>query len=448
LSVKEGKAVADAYTKFITLLERVERRFWWVDFSSLKNAIERGDFRIAEVEEVQANFNYGGTGNLRFFWCRRCNRILEAFAAWGCAISGSSMMCVQCRGRATQAYVGAPRWRRGRKPIEYYDSSGQVSSTLVPISEVAWCRSIRGYRALRVVDEGRPIASATFACPNNRVPCSNRDPQGYCLTSSGRRQRLFFPSRRGVKHYPSHISEALTKPLILSTYNVGEGEPVSFDCNALPGVEEVQLAPVRIYELGILIFLGHSYASYSERMPRIPKDSRGPFMLGRKFETEGLVFRLKESSVQCTCDDLRERGFRSNDATVVAHSFAHAVLNALPLLSGLSPSEFGESLFVREKEGDYEVVVYDNSKGSIGGVRSIVEEEKGSRELTPDIYAYFASAAECKRGCEAACRACLFFERCIFLNKILNRHALRQIVSISGCRQYIPTQSSGGTAHA
>lgn len=436
--------MADAYDKFIALLRKVECRFWWLDFSTLWEAIKAGSFRVAEVEEAQASFYYGGTGDLRFFWCRKCNRILEAFR--DCKISGSGMQCSWCNGRATQAYVGAPRWGRGRKAIEYYDSSGQASGALVPISGVAWCSRAGGYKALRVADEGRPIASATFACSNNQVQCPDRDGQGYCLTN-GRRQRLFFVPRGGATYYPSHISEALTKPLILSTYDVGEGEPLSFDRGALPGVDEVQLAPVRVYEVGVLIFLGHSYARYSERLPRIPRDSKGPFMLGRKFKTEGLVFRLNKSLVQRACADLRERGFRANDATVVAHSFAHAAINSLPLLSGLSPSEFGESLFVSEEEGDCEVVIYDNSKGSIGGVRSAVEGGAGSRELAPEIYAHFASAAECKRGCETACRACLFFERCIFLNRVLNRHALCQIASVSGCRQYI-IQRSGGAAHA
>jgi len=429
--------VADAYTKFTALLDEIEGRFSWVNLTNLKKDIQSGAFRVVEPTEVQANFKYGGTGDLKFFWCRKCNRILEAFTH--CRPSGPSFEC-KCGGKATQVFVGTPRLGGWGKPVEYYDSSGPVSSVLIPISEVpsAYCKEIRGYKSLRVVDEGRPIASATLACPDERK-CSNRDPQGFCLSRGGQRQRLLFPNRRGVRYYPSHISEGLTKPLILSTYDAEEGEPVSFESSALPGVEGVQLAPIRIYEVGLFLLIGHPYSSYSERIPRVPKDSKGPYMLGRKFKTEGLLFRLKKTSVQQASKHLREKGFRSNNATVVAHSFAHAIMNSLPIFSGLNPSEFGESLFVREEEGEFEVVVFDNSKGGIGGVRSITEGDKGSRELTPDAYRYFASAAECKRGCEAACRACLFIERCIFLNKNLNRHALHDLISISGCRPFTPT---------
>lgn len=437
--------MADAYAKLMALIERIERRYWWINFTRLKNDIKSGAFRVSEIERASAKFKYDGTGDLSFFWCKNCNHILKAFTVRGCVLQGSKMRCMQCgQGTATQAYVGAPRWDRGSKEIEYYNSQG--GSILLPISRVAWCRRVRAYKILNILDEERPVASATFRCPDPNVPCPYRDQQGFCREGGSRRQRLFFPRWRGIRYYPSHVSEALTKPLILTTYSAGKGEPVIFDHEALPGVEEIRLAPLRIYEVGLLIFLGHPYASYSERLPRIPRDSMGPFMLGRRFDTEGIIIRLNETNVLRACNELRERGFKNRDAVTVVHSFAHAVLNSLPLLSGLSPSEFGESLFVSEEEGYYELVIYDNSKGSIGGVRSIISGEEGSWELAPDIYAYFVSATECKRGCEVACRACLFYERCIFLNKILNRHALPYIISVSGCKSYTLTDVEAGAA--
>ena len=112
------------------------------------------------------------------------------------------------------------------------------------------------------------------------------------------------------------------------------------------------------------------------------------------------------------------------------HTFSHAVLNTMPILTGLSPFEFGESIWASDDSYDYEVLIYDDSKGSIGGVRSVISNQS----IIHDLYAFLVNV-DCRRGCETACRACLFFERCGMLNRNLNRHALTSLIDLDKCRE-------------
>ena len=434
-------ASINAFRRFITLLEKLERRYWWMDLSKLRRDVEENRFRVLVPNFVNASFKRPGIADLGFFWCKNCGRIglFPRDYQW----LGSDIVCKYCGNYVTQAFVGAPRARRAReRSIEYYYYitpgwlQRRAEYRILPIRTAidGYCRILKKYKLLVIIDEDRPLATLTFKCPDRSRPCPQRDSEGFCLDRYGRRIRLFFGRRGELRYFPSQPSEALIKPLVLSTYDARGGNSIDYDKNALPGVEEVRLAPVTVYEICILLLLGHPYARYSERIPLVVADSEGPVMLGRKLKTEGILFRLKSEIVEHAHKLLRERGFSEEraDGLVITHTFAHAVLNALPILTGLSPSEFGEAIWTYEEGGYYEILIYDNSKGSIGGVRSIVYN---GRELLPDLYAYLPNSADCTRGCEVACRACTFFERCGMLNYVLNRHAIPYIVDLDYCRR-------------
>lgn len=420
-----------AYERFMATLERLARYYWWLD--DLRRDIAQGRFVVRVPRVAEAAFSLPGLANLSYFWCR--NRRCGWVGTRGrCVQRGRTLICPECGQPVTQAYVGAPMTEGATLLYYRIDSAGPYRLQPVTRAIGSYCRFLGTYKHLVVADEERPVASLTFACPDPTARCRNKSPEGFCLDSSGRPIRLRFPSYRGERYRPSHLSEALTKSLTISAYDIKESIPLNYDREVLVGVEDVRLGSVTVYEVCIAYLLGHPYARRRERIPVVTVIDGRPTMLGRKLKTEGLLFRLERNAVERAHRDLIERGFSEAraDAFTITHTFAHTILNALPILSGLSPSEFGEAVWVREDTSDYEVLIYDNSKGGIGGIRSVTYE---GREILPDLYSYLPNSADCKRGCEVACRACTFFERCGMLNYALNRHAIPYIVNLDYCRR-------------
>lgn len=401
--------------KVVRLLEVLRQRYPWLGLGTIIDKIRQGEFVFVRPHEVKTSFEFKGTADLSFFWCRRCGYLGKKVQF---RQHGSKIICPSCGSTARQSYVGAPLYRGARDVKEYSGMEGDRYE-IAPIRNAidAWCSRSKRLKRLVVEDEERPMATLRFRCPDPESSCTYRQ---RC-----REGLLYFPSQEGERLIPSHLSEGLTKALVISVYEEkGCGERLSFSAEALPGVEEVKITEVKVYEMAVALLIGHPYARYSERRVALPTVDGVVQMLGRAIETEGIIFRLRQSTIERAQKALAERGFSVGDGEI-AHSLAHVILNSLPHLSGLSPSEFSECLGVAEEGGHVlETLIYDNSIGGIGGVRSLKRE--GS--LNPDLYYYFISGVECRRDCEAACRACLFFERCGMLNRMLNRHALAYIV--------------------
>lgn len=401
--------------KVVRLLEVLRQRYPWLGLDVIIDKIRQGEFEFVRPHEVKAGFEFKGTANLSLFWCQRCGYLGKKAQF---RQQGSRIICPICGSPARQSYVGAPSYRGARDIREYSGMEGDRYEVAPIYSAVdAWCRRDRRLKRLVVEDEERPMATLRFHCPDPKSSCAYRQ---RCRESA-----LYFPAQEGARLIPSHLSEGLTKALVISVYEEkGGGERLAFSAEALPGIEEIKIADVKVYEVAVALLIGHPYARYSERRVALPIVDGVAQMLGRAIETEGIIFRLRQSAIERAQEALAERGF-SVGGGEVAHSLAHVILNSLPHLSGLSPSEFSECLGVAEEGGRVlETLVYDNSIGGIGGVRSL----KKDGSLNPDLYYYFVSGVECRRDCEVACRACLFFERCGMLNRMLNRHALAYII--------------------
>jgi len=410
------ESVTTLRDKVVRLLETLEQRYPQLGLNAVIDRIRQGKFEFVRPHEVKASFEFKGTADLSIFWCPRCG-----------LLGKKALICPSCKLPARQAYVGAPSQKGGRSVKEYSGMEGDRYE-VVPISSArgAWCRRNKQLKRLVVEDEERPMATLRLRCPDPSSNCAYRK---MCKD-----ENLYFPAPEGMRLIPSHLSEGLTKALVISVYEEkGGGEHLAFSAKALPGVEEVKFAEVKVYEVAVALLIGHPYARYSERRVALPIVDGVAQMLGRAIETEGIIFRLKQSAIEDAQKTLTERGISIRDIEIT-HSLAHVILNSLPHLSGLSPSEFNECLGVTEKGGHVlEALVYDNSIGGIGGVRSL----KKNGSLNPDLYYYFISGVECKRDCEAACRACLFFERCGMLNRMLNRHALAYIINSSAIAEIL-----------
>ena len=419
-----------AYEKFITTLQRLSNRFPWISY--IMEQIERGNFRIWIPNRVEAKHELDSAANLGYYWCSRCG-----WVGISPTIIDGRPMCPSCNRRSVkiqvvQAYVGAPKAQRrwGGNRVIHINVGGRGGSDyiILPISAAinTYCRHLRKFKNLQITNRERPVASLRFSCPNPNYSCGYRADNNLCTEEP---KTLIFRRSIDRRYFPSHLSEGLTKAFVVSTYDTLREIEVSFENDILPGIDSIYLVKVKIYEVCIAILFGHQYSRYSERIVALPSDDYGPCTLARHIETEGLLFKLKPEYVERAKAELSNKHYRS-DSLIVLHTFSHAVLNTMPILTGLSPFEFGESVWASDDSYDYEVLIYDDSKGSIGGVRSVIS----NHSIIHDLYAFLVNV-DCRRGCETACRACLFFERCGMLNRNLNRHALTSLIDLDKCRE-------------
>jgi len=176
--------------------------------------------------------------------------------------------------------------------------------------------------------------------------------------------------------------------------------------------------------LTIMYLLGHPYSGRYRRLPVFDVDSQGKFIfLGRKLETEGLLVKLDYDAVEKIGEPIKATPL------TVAHSISHIILLALTRLTGLSPSEFGEAVFIDKSERVAEILIYDNSPGGIGGVRTVAKDVADFVEYICDF------SRPCPRMCRSACRACVFYETCAFGNMFLSWRAAEKAVNRSACFQ-------------
>jgi len=132
-------------------------------------------------------------------------------------------------------------------------------------------------------------------------------------------------------------------------------------------------------------------------------------ILCRRLQTKGLIIRPKAHLFA---------GLEQNPQEVskILHTISHAFLVDLPLVTGLEPNEFFESIDVDRKE----VAIFDNEPGGIGGVSTVVSGD----ELSSDYQGKVGESVDCDLDCSSACKACLYIENCGRLNRQLNRHIL------------------------
>jgi uncharacterized Zn finger protein (UPF0148 family) len=360
--------------------------------------------------------------SLDVLMCPKCGRLFRA--------DRGIKWCPYCGVELQQAYVGVPYVETSYH--QYITYTEKKVKLIAPITEIkeTYCRRHKDLKALTSRSDMRPLQSLTFACPFNDSSCQYYN-QGLCTEGP---DRIYFPpyqgmSRLAVRPVLAKPSVGITKPFTVTVFpsdpKPGTGKALGGVLTQhLPVAKEVMVGKFTVSMLTLMYLLGHPYSSRYRRLPVFDVDNRGKLIIiGRKLETDGLLIKLDYQLVEKIGDEVKA------DPLTVAHTISHTVLLALTRLTGLSPSEFGEAIFVDAKGGVAEILVYDNSPGGIGGVRTVANDVADFIEYVCDF------SRPCPRMCRSACRACVFYETCAFGNMFLSWRAAEKAVNISACLQ-------------
>jgi uncharacterized C2H2 Zn-finger protein len=359
--------------------------------------------------------------SLNILRCPSCGRLFKA---------GTTNMCPFCKANLYQAYVGVPLVQRSNHKFKF--STDSNIKLVIPITTIkeAYCKRHRGLKALKPIEPKRPLQSLAFKCHFNDASCQYYH-DGLCTEGS---YPIYFPLYRGLSQNVARPALAnpsvnITKPFSITIFpsepKQGSGGPLGdLLTHYIPVAREVVVGEFTVYILTIMYLLGHPYSGRYRRLPVFDVDSQGNLIfLGRKLKTEGLLVKLDYSAVEKIGESIK-----ATPLTVV-HSISHIILLALTRLTGLSPSEFGEAVFVDKSNRVAEILIYDNSPGGIGGVRSIANDVADFVEYICDF------SRPCPRMCRSACRACVFYETCGLGNMFLSWRAAEKAVNRSACLQ-------------
>jgi hypothetical protein len=373
-----------------------------------------------ELQRVEYGLN-APLVSLDVLMCPKCGRLFKA---------GNRRTCPDCGVELHQAYVGVPYVQRSYHQHTIF--ADRKAKLVVPITEIreAYCRRHKDLKALTSRSDMRPLQSLTFACPFNDRSCQYYD-GGLCTE---RRDPIYFPPYQGlstsvVRPALARPSVGITKPF---TVTVFPSDPKPETGKALGGMlaqylpvaREVVVGKFTVSMLTLMYLLGHPYSGRYRRLPVFDIDNQGRLIfLGRRLETDGLLIKLDYGMVEKIGDEVKA------DPLTVAHTISHTALLALTRLTGLSPSEFGEAIFVDADGGVAEILIYDNSPGGIGGVGTVANDVADFVEYICDF------SRPCPRMCRSACRACVFYETCAFGNMFLSWRAAEKAVNRSACLQ-------------
>jgi len=407
---------------------------------------------IHNLDQVSYDTNVPPIVSFDYLICPRCNRILS----FNTAQQGRDgyYYCPRCKARLVQAYVGVPHIDGiNRDNIIYFTTTTGLGAQqrdyyVQPTSNILDIRcqnqKYKGeLKGLRATNPRRPLQSLRFVCPFNDKNCKHYDHQhpGFC--EAGKQSPVIFqPNKRGLRNGRNVVSKpstAITKPFSITVFSPS---PISeldlaVDVGAvkdelrkkIPIINDVQPGKFNVYELTMMYLLGHPYSRRLSKIPVIVQDQWGNVnFLGRRLQTDGILFKLDYQKVEEVVNEINNiPGVVRVDPFTVAHSLSHVMLLALTRLTGLSPNEFGESIFVDEKGQVAEILIYDNSPQGIGGVKTAINN------YSEFLSAICNFAQPCPRACRSACRACIFFEACPLQNFSLSWRASTRAVDRGTC---------------
>jgi hypothetical protein len=401
---------------------------------------------IHNLDQVSYDTDVPPIVSFDYLICPRCNRI---FSFNEVQREGDGYYyCPRCKARLVQAYVGVPHIDGiNQYPPLYFTLGGQQQNYYVQptskIIDIFRCPQHKDkvLKGLRATNPRRPLQSLKFVCPLNDEHCSNYDRNtGFC--NQGKQNPVAFPNITGLRGGRSIISRpstAITKPFSVAVFSPSPISELDLTVNVktvkemirkvIPIIDNVQPGKFNVYELTMMYLLGHPYSRRLSKIPVIVEDQRGNVnFLGRRLQTDGILFKLDYQKVEEIVNEINNiPGVVSVDPFTVVHSLSHVMLLALTRLTGLSPNEFGESIFVDEKGQVAEILIYDNSPQGIGGVKTAINN------YSEFLSAICNFAQPCPRACRSACRACIFFEACPFQNFSLSWRASTRAVDRGAC---------------
>jgi hypothetical protein len=421
--------------------------------NDILNKVQKGEaYIIHDLNQVQVDYdtNVPPIVSFNYLICPHCNSIFS----FNEVRQGSDgyYYCPHCKAaRLVQAYVGVPHidginrdniirftitTGLGARQRDYYV---QPTSKIVDIQCSKRKNKKVEWKGLRATNPRRPFQSLRFVCPFDDKSCEYYDHQNPGLCKHGKQSPVIFPKLRNGRYVVSKPSTAITKPFSVTVFSPSPISELDLAVNVktvkevmrkvIPIIDNVQPGKFNVYELTMMYLLGHPYSRRLSKIPVIVEDQRGNVnFLGRRLQTDGILFKLDYQKVEEIVNEINNIPgvVRVNPFTVV-HSLSHVMLLALTRLTGLSPNEFGESIFVDEKGQVAEILIYDNSPQGIGGVKTAINN------YSEFLSAICNFAQPCPRACRSACRACIFFEACPLQNFSLSWRASTRAVDRGAC---------------
>ena len=421
-------------------------------YNSLERLIEdvrNNNVNVHEIKSVAYDFEVYPAANLSYFYCPKCHKIYHINSI---SLEKSSyFLCPSCNVRLVQAYVGIPipSLSSGSSPLTQPFS--QAARTVQPSEYyVAGTDALLGIRCpvhnklkgLISTNPQRPLQSLRYYCVFNDKNCEyyNKN-DGTCshTGASGTTILIFPPLRGGDRRIIGNTSTDVTKPLSITIFTqtgsnsaeVSTSEKVrSIMSNVIPLVEDVVYGSFQVFDFTVMYLLGVPYSGKLNRIPVIVRDGSKAVFLVRKLDTKGVLLRFSWDAVHELAERIRSQfSLGVVDEFTVIHSISHVLLLALTRLTGLSPNEFGESIFIDSDGRVAELLIYDNSPQGIGGVKAAISS-------ISDYLGWICRFSEpCPRACRTACRACVFYDACPYLNTGLSWRAANLAINRAECPQ-------------
>lgn len=385
----------------------------------LKESIEFDKAEFVVPRKIICNFIASQDYRFDQFWCPHCGELYRG--------PQPDFRCRRCGRDINQAYVFAAEFKF--KPPASIDPSVALRPLIADRN--AFCSRRHRFKRIECSNLERPIESLVWTCPFDDVSCPDASREGgriFCTNDRYLRQRnprvkVRFWTRssplpiRGLEaHYiPTIPSEGMTKAICASLhyFDRGSAENIAFSKELLPGVDRILFVrDLSVIQFSLCYAVGFPTAPLRKRGVSLNFAGESVQVVCRRMKTEGLVIKLRQDITRDIEDEER--------LNAMFHTLSHAFLRPLPALTGLDPTEFFESI----SPDDNEVAIFDNSPGGLGGISSLVPQ--GDLALN---YQYMITQGRlCPLDCYSACRACLFVENCVWINRALRRDMLAFVV--------------------
>jgi DNA-directed RNA polymerase subunit RPC12/RpoP len=411
--------------------------------------VRKGEVEVWEPSKVSFNLGPSAISDLSYFRCSVCGYVEQSK-------NNTIPRCPRCGSERNmvQAYVGAPSEPAGAGVLEYDANKDfqRMGDSLIlsarHIIDIWACPTVgtaKRLKGLMPKDPERPQSSLWFTCPyddSTAGACRYLVKDGtvrWCQYNSHRYAYVSFSKIGGIKRAPAMPSEAMTKPIKISAHLRRRClKDITSEFRRLlqerglasEWVEETCLGEFEVITLVPLYLVGHPYSSrrartavmYYSRQDNVQR----LIAMGRKIRTYGILFKVGSGAIRRAIKEVGTIRGVNPTPFEVAHSLAHVLVKAVVKVSGVDPREVGESV-LRNQEGSYEVLIYDDSPGGVGATTGVVD--LGMPDLAEELRRF--ASLPCPRGCLSACRACLYIEGCGSLNKGLNWVAAKALLAPS-----------------
>jgi len=429
------------------------------------DAIRRGNINFIKPSSVKLMLR-GDVFQLNAFICTRCGLTkLNYFPS-----EAKPPLCPNCNVEMVQAPIFVPYVQGTKYPLDASHDKALIGTHLGSRNlrrRVLCPLDRREPRGIKILDPQRPIRSMAWICPKNLqekysecpyrreyitsygtrelVCCYDPDDrkhnyisrrcekEGYLPISVGIREailrRILSAVRRGIDiHFQPHLPvDGVAKPLVISVFHADSNSLKKVDApliyRRLGSYVDIYYAEkMEIFQgaIGVRVGLPESPTRTRVFIPYLEQEGGSTVfrIYYRKFETSGIIVKADvQRLINVGKENVREK------AEELVHTLLHAIIKHIPLFTGIEAQKFFEAIDLSGRDKGVVIgAVYDNSEGTKGATKQILS---GS-ELKRDLELLVLESVNCPLNCQYACRACLFLERCIWLNRGLNRHLLRE----------------------